>query len=231
MGTINSNIIEQKPLYLQVAERLRELIYRRELSPGDWIDEIALTQQLAISRTPLREALKVLQQEGLVELIPRRGCRVKELDEQELLEMFPVMATLEGLCTNLAAQKLSATDMKQLEKLHERLEKYAASGNVDKYYEVNREFHTAIQTLSGNRWLSRIASELRNVLVLARHRQLTLPGRLLESLEEHRTIMQALKDNNPDAAQQAMLEHICQQEKVLRQELESSTSVAIKANA
>jgi DNA-binding GntR family transcriptional regulator len=226
MGTANSNIIEQKPLYLQVAERLRELIYKRELTPGDWIDEISLSQELAISRTPLREALKVLQQEGLVELIPRRGCRVKELDEQELLELFPVMATLEGLCTNLAAQKLSAADMKQLEKIHDRLEKYAASGNVDRYYEANREFHSAIQNLSGNRWLNRISSELRNVLLLARHRQLTVPGRLNESLDEHRVIMQALRDNNPDAAQQAMLEHICKQENILRRELEENSSGA-----
>ena len=227
----NANIIEQKPLYLQVAERLRELIYKRDLSPGDWIDEISISQQLAISRTPLREALKVLQQEGLVELIPRRGCRVKELDEQELLELFPVMATLEGLCTNLAAQKLSAADLKQLEKIHERLEKYASSGNVDRYYEVNREFHGAIQSLSGNRWLSRIASDLRNVLVLARHRQLTLPGRLQQSLEEHRKILQALRDNNPEAAQQAMLEHICQQEKVLRKEIDEHPAVPMEANA
>ena len=231
MATANSNIIEQKPLYLQVAERLRELIYKRELTPGDWIDEINLSQELAISRTPLREALKVLQQEGLVELIPRRGCRVKELDEQELLELFPVMATLEGLCTNLAAQKLSAADMKQLEKIHDRLEKYATSDNVDRYYEANREFHSAIQNLSGNRWLNRISSELRNVLLLARHRQLTVPGRLNESLNEHRVIMQALRDNNPDAAQQAMLDHICKQENILRQELQQNASQAIEANA
>ena len=231
MGSGNNNIIEQKPLYLQVAERLRELIYKRELSPGDWIDEINLSQELAISRTPLREALKVLQQEGLVELIPRRGCRVKELDEQELLELFPVMATLEGLCTNLATQKLSPADMKQLEKIHERLEKYAEGENVDRYYEANREFHSAIQNLSGNRWLSRISSELRNVLLLARHRQLTVPGRLQESLKEQRVIMQALKDNNPDAAQQAMLQHICKQENILRQELEENPSSGMEANA
>jgi DNA-binding GntR family transcriptional regulator len=96
---------------------------------------------------------------------------------------------------------------------------------------VNREFHGAIQSLSGNRWLSRIASDLRNVLVLARHRQLTIPGRLQQSLEEHRTILQALRDNNPDAAQQAMLEHICHQEKVLRKELDEHPAVPMEANA
>jgi DNA-binding GntR family transcriptional regulator len=224
-------VIEQKPLYMQVAERLREIIYKRELLPGDWIDEISISQQLAISRTPLREALKVLQQEGIIELIPRRGCRVKELDEQELLELFPVMATLEGLSINLATQKLTDVDLKQLEKIHSRLEKHADSGNIDRYYEANREFHKAIQSLSGNRWLSRISSELRNVLVLARHRQLTFPGRLLESLGEHRKIMQALRDKDPDAAQQAMFAHICHQEKVLKKENENDQVEPIEATA
>lgn len=216
MSNPASTIIEQKPLYLQVAERLRELIYRRQLKPGDWIDEIEISHQLAISRTPLREALKVLQQEGLVELVPRRGCRVNELNEDDLLDLFPVMATLEGLCTHLAAQKIRPADMKRLEKLHARLEKYAEEQDIDRYYEANREFHTAIQDLSGNRWLNRISGELRNLLVLARHRQLTLPGRLAESIREHRQIMQALRDNDPDSAQEAMKDHLYQQEKVLR---------------
>ncbi|TNF92047.1 MAG: GntR family transcriptional regulator, partial [Gammaproteobacteria bacterium] len=191
----------------------------------------SMSQQLAISRTPLREALKVLQQEGIVELIPRRGCRVKELDEQELLELFPVMANLEGLCINLATQKLSDADMKQLEKIHARLEKYATNGSIDRYYEANREFHTTIQNLSGNRWLNRISSELRNVLLLARHRQLTFPGRLQVSLEEHQKIMQALRKRDPDAAQQAMLEHICSQEKILRKEMNNSKTLAMEVSA
>ena len=212
-------MINQKPLYLEVAERLRELIYLRQLNPGDWIDEIALTEQLSISRTPLREALKVLQHEGLVELVPRRGSRVKLLDEQELLELFPVMAHVEGLCTNLAVKNLDDKQMKALQKLHDKLEKYAASGDVDRYYETNREFHIAIQLLAGNSWLNKIANDLRNVLVLARHRQLTMPGRLQQSLQEHRDIMSALQARDADKAQQAMLKHICQQEKALNQEI------------
>ncbi len=212
-------MINQKPLYLEVAERLRELIYLRQLNPGDWIDEIALTEQLSISRTPLREALKVLQHEGLVELVPRRGSRVKLLDEQELLELFPVMAHVEVLCTNLAVKNLDDKQMKALQKLHDKLEKYAASGDVDRYYETNREFHIAIQLLAGNSWLNKIANDLRNVLVLARHRQLTMPGRLQQSLQEHRDIMSALQARDADKAQQAMLKHICQQEKALNQEI------------
>ncbi|GAB4349512.1 MAG: GntR family transcriptional regulator [Gammaproteobacteria bacterium] len=212
--------LSQRPLYLEVADRVRDLIYRRQLRPGDWIDEPELCAKLNISRTPLREALKVLHGENLVELVPRRGCRVRNLADDELLELFPVMASLEGLCANLATRKLAPEDLADLERLHDRLEAFAAAGDVDNYYEVNREFHLAIQNLSGNRWLQRITGELRNVLTLARHRQLTVPGRLQSSLEEHRTIMEALRAGDADSAAAAMQDHLCSQEKVLRAEQE-----------
>ena len=210
--------LAKRPLYLDVADRVRDLIHQRVLSPGDWIDEQALCVQLDISRTPLREALKVLHGENLVELVPRRGCRLRALEDDELLELFPVMASLEGLCANLAARKLDAADIDSLERIHARLEACADAGDVDSYYEANREFHLAVQNLAGNRWLQRITGELRNVLVLARHRQLTVPGRLRASLEEHRTIMRALKEGNAEAASKAMHDHLCSQERVLREE-------------
>jgi DNA-binding GntR family transcriptional regulator len=210
--------LAQRPLYMDVADRVRELIYQRELSPGDWIDEPELCDQLAISRTPLREALKVLHGENLVELVPRKGCRVREFEYDELLELFPVMASLEGLCANLATRKIKPSEITQLENLHAKLEQYAQAQDVDSYYETNREFHITVQNLAGNRWLQRIAGELRNILILARHRQLTLPGRLQESLKEHRAIMQALKAGDAEASARAMHHHLSSQERVLREE-------------
>ena len=206
--------LNQRPLYLEVAERVRELIYQRKLLPGDWIDELELAVTLGISRTPLREALKVLHSESLVELVPRRGCRVVELDETGLLELFPVMAELESLCAELATKKMTASDLSYLQKLHSRLENFAAKGNIDGYYEVNRQFHIAVQELASNRWLEKTSMELRNVLMLARHRQLTKEGRLLESLNEHRAIMKAFEEKDSQAAAKAMYEHLCSQEKV-----------------
>ncbi len=220
--------LSQRPLYLDVAERVRELIYREQLRPGDWIDEAELCEQLGISRTPLREALKVLHAENLVELVSRKGCRVRELEDDELLELFPVMASLEGLCANMATQKLKSADLKMLERLHARLEAFAEQGSVDNYYEVNREFHRAIQDLAGNRWLHRISEELRNVLGLARHRQLTKPGRLQESLQEHREIMAALRAGDADDAQRAMHKHLCSQQQALSSENEIPPREAVR---
>ena len=207
--------IVQKPLYIDVSEQLREMIYQRKLMPGDWIDEMALCNQIGISRTPLREALKVLHAEGLIEIVPRRGSRVNVLDEDGLHELFPVMATLEGLCAYFAVKNLDTDELAELDKLHEKLELLAAEGNVDEYFEVNHRFHRRVQELAHNRWLSRITSELRNVLLLARHRQLQVPGRLQQSLQEHRAIMQAFHAGDAESAQQKMNEHLCQQEKSL----------------
>jgi DNA-binding GntR family transcriptional regulator len=203
--------ITTSALYEQVADRLRRRIYRHELRPGQAIDEKALCAHYGISRTPLREALKVLHAEGLVELIPRRGCVVKSLDIEELNELFPVMAVLEGLAAREAVRRCGPADLKQLEAIHERLEAHAARHDIDDYYEDNREFHQAVQDLSRNRWLQRVATDLRRILRLARHEQLTLPGRLQDSLEEHRRIMDAFRRGDEALADRCMQEHLIQQ--------------------
>lgn len=203
--------ILSQAMYLQVADRLREQIYQHELAPGDAIDEMALCERFGISRTPLREALKVLSSEGLIELIPRRGSFVRSMDIEELNELFPVMAVLEGLCAREAVEKCKAQDLKQLEKMHEKLEDYVAQSNIDAYYEQNFVFHQAVQDLSGNKWLQRVIGDLRKVLRLARHMQLTIPGRLEASLEEHRQIMLAFSQHDPDMADQNMQNHLKQQ--------------------
>lgn len=206
-----SERIQSQALYMQVADRLRDQIYQDELKPGDAIDEMALCERYGISRTPLREALKVLDSEGLIELIPRKGSFVRRMDIDELNELFPVMAVLEGLCAREAVDHCRVQDLKQLNTMHKKLESYAAEGNIDAYYEQNFVFHQAVQDLSGNKWLQRIIGDLRKVLRLARHMQLTIPGRLQASLEEHQNIMQAFNQHDPEMAEQCMQDHLHKQ--------------------
>ena len=123
--------IVQQALYLEVADRLRAMIDEHTLVPGAWIDEAALATTLGISRTPLREALKVLAAEGLVRLEPRRGCFVNELSEQDLDEIFPLMALLEGRCAYEAARNATAADLDALEDLHRDLARYARAGQIE----------------------------------------------------------------------------------------------------
>ena len=207
--------IQRKALYQQVAERLRKRIYDHELRPGDAIDEKELCTAFGISRTPLREALKVLHTEGLVDLIPNRGCFVKRLDLAALHDLFPVMAVLEGLAAREAVERCTAEDFERLEQLHAQLEARAAAHDIDRYYEVNFEFHQALQELSRNRCLQRVAADLRQILRLARHMQLTATGRLEQSLREHRKIMDAFRRRDPDAVEQTMKEHLHAQMQVL----------------
>ena len=195
-------------LYQEVAERLRQRIFAHELKPGDWIDEKKLAEQYGISRTPLREALKVLASEGLVDLKPRRGCYVIEISRQDLDDIFPLMAMLEGRCAADAVKRAKSADVKQLAEMHERLEAASREGRIDAFFEANQEFHKRIQELANNRWLLSVIQDLRKVLKLSRLHSLSLEGRLQQSLEEHRAIMAAIKTGDAAKSEKLMYEHI-----------------------
>jgi DNA-binding GntR family transcriptional regulator len=195
-------------LYQQVAERLRTRIFAHELQPGSWVDEQTLAEEYGISRTPLREALKVLASEGLVTLKPRRGCYVTELSEQDLDEIFPVMALLEGRCAQEATAKASKEDLARLEGIHAELERHAAANDPDRFFEANQQFHNALQELAGNRWLRQLIEETRKFIKLTRRDSLNLAGRLRQSLAEHRKILAAVRQKSPEQAGRLMHDHI-----------------------
>jgi DNA-binding GntR family transcriptional regulator len=195
-------------LYEQVAERLRTRIYAHELPPGGWIDEQALALEYGISRTPLREALKVLAAEGLVLLKPRRGCYVTQLSEQDIDEVFPVMAMLEGRVAEVAARRATSADLARLADIHEELEKHAAANNADRFFEANQRFHAALQEIAGNRYLAQLIDDARKVIKLTRRDSLRLEGRLKQSLEEHREILEALRARDTERARQSMHDHL-----------------------
>lgn len=203
--------IVQQVLYQEVANRLRAMIQAGQLAAGEWIDEVHLTREMGISRTPLREALKVLVSEGLVRLEPRRGCFVNQLSARDLDDIFPLMAMLEGRCAYEAARKASDAELQQLEPLHDRLRDHAAQGQVDQYYAANAVIHEAIQALADNRWLSDLIDGLRQVLSLSRHKSLALPGRLAESCAEHLAIFAAIKARDPEAADALTRGHLMRQ--------------------
>lgn len=208
MNATASRPIARSALYEEVAERLRTAIFAHELAPGSWVDEQALADQFGISRTPMREALKVLASEGLVILKPRRGCYVAELSDADLDEVFPIMALLEGRAAYEAATKASAADIARLEKVHADLERHAASGDTNRFFEANDTFHTALQDIAGNRWLKQLIEDTRKVIRLTRRQSLEVEGRIHESMLEHRQVMAALKRRDPNEAGRAMHDHL-----------------------
>jgi DNA-binding GntR family transcriptional regulator len=198
-------------LHEEVAARLRTMVFERQLVPGQWVDELALARDWQISRTPLREALKVLASEGLVTLVPRQGCKVTELSEDDADELFPVMALLEGRCAFEAVRKATPADVKVLRRLHDVLEKHAAAKNVDGYYRANHDFHSKVQALADNRWLDRATNDLRRFLRMLRGRQLNLPGRIEESINEHRVLIAAIEQRDAARAERLMHDHLMAQ--------------------
>lgn len=195
-------------LYQEVAERLRERIFSHELQPGTWVDEQALAEQYGISRTPLREALKVLASEGLVTLKPRRGCYVTEISDRDLDEIFTVMAMLEGECARASAKRASESDLARLQSIHADLEQAAGRQDIDRFFEANQAFHQAVQQIADNRWLLHVIEDLRKVIKLSRHHSLFSEGRLEQALAEHREILDALLERDADAAEARMRDHI-----------------------
>ena len=207
----------QNSLHQEVAATLREQIFAGVLTPGSFLDEVVLCERLEISRTPLREALKVLTAEGLLRHEPRRGCFVSEVTEKDLDDIFPVIALLEGRCAYEAARNASDADLVALTTLHERLSAHAQAGRINDYYETNFAIHEAIIALADNRWLAMAIADLRKILKLARSQQLHAPGRLAQSLSEHMAVFAALKARDSEGADAAMRTHLTRQREALRE--------------
>ncbi len=194
-----------RALYEEVAERLRQRIFRRELEPGIWIDELKIAEEYGISRTPLREALKVLAAEGLVTMKVRRGAYVTEVSEQDLRDVYHLLSLLESDAAGVVAAQASEAQLKELQTLHLQLEK--AMAHTDKFFEINERFHMRLLEIANNRWRNQMVADLRKVMKLNRHNSLLKSGRIKESLAEHRTIMAAIESKNAKAAAQRMREH------------------------
>ena len=204
---MNTKLIN-RPLYEDVAERLRAQIFAHELAPGSWLDEQSLAQQFGISRTPMREAIKVLASEGLVTTKMNRGAYVTEVDRRDLEQIFTVLSLLEGQAAKETASKATEEELNLLDDLHHRLEKAAADRDVEQFFEINVKFHELIQDIASNTWMNGVIADLRKVLKLQRRDSLTRTGRLQNSLLEHREILQAILQRDPTAAEAAMRKHL-----------------------
>ena len=197
--------LAHRALYEQVADRLRQRILARELEPGAWIDELRLCAELGISRTPLREALKVLASEGLVTMKPRRGAYETEMSERDVCEAYQLLGLLESDATARVAARASDAELAELAALHEVLER--ALPDRDAFFAANERFHLRVLELEGNRWRQQMVTDLRRLMKLNRHHSLFREGRLTESLNEHRAVMQALLARDPEATARLVRAH------------------------
>ena len=194
-----------RALYEEVAELLRQRIFARELEPGSWIDEVKIAEAYGISRTPMREALKVLAAEGLVTMKVRRGAYVTEVNEKDLSDVYHLLALLESDAAGVVAQRATDAELQALAGLHHSLEQ--AVNDRETFFRINEEFHQRLLQLADNRWREQMVADLRKVMKLNRHQSLLKSGRISESLHEHQRLLQALQSRDSAMSAQRMREH------------------------
>jgi DNA-binding GntR family transcriptional regulator len=198
--------LPETALYEKVAERLRQRILGHQLGPGTWLDEQALAAEFGISRTPLREAIKVLATEGLVTMRLRRGAYVTEVSKRDLSEVYHLLGVLEGDAAGGVARRASDVQLLELEALHRELED--AVHDRERFFAANERFHLRLLAIADNRWGCQVVTDLRKVMKLNRHHSLLRRGRIEASLQEHRAIIAALRARDAAQAQRLMQEHM-----------------------
>ena len=193
----------------ELRDEIEELIAFGTLPPGKHLDETELAERFGVSRTPIREALNQLASAGLIEIRPRRGAVVAEIGARQLIEMFEVMAELEGMCGRLAARRMTPDEQRVLLDVHERCKAAAQDGgDADLYYQLNDEFHGVLYAGSHSEFLMQQAWNLRRRLRPYRRLQLRVRGRIPRSFEEHEDIVAAILAGKDQKANELLRAHV-----------------------
>lgn len=194
-----------------IRETLEQRIVEGEFADGERLDEVKLATRFGVSRTPLREALRMLAGSGLVELVARRGAFVRHPGVVELVEMFEVMAELEAMCGRHAARRISPGALAELSVAARACEQALERQDPDGYYHRNEEFHQIIYKAAGNSFLAAEATRLQKRLRPFRRMQLRARCRMQQSMKEHAGILKALEAGDPDTAAAALRGHVAVQ--------------------
>ncbi|OPZ75310.1 MAG: putative HTH-type transcriptional regulator YdfH [Firmicutes bacterium ADurb.Bin456] len=195
-----------KPLREMVFESLREAIILGRLKPGERLMEIQLAEEMGVSRTPVREAIRKLELEGFVVMVPRKGAYVAGISVKDIVDVFEVRAALEGLAAALAAERITSEEMDQLEM--SLLKIYNTEDDINAIVEGDSSFHNLVYQASRNQRLVQIITHLQEQIHRFRMTSLSQPGRTKIALDEHKKIVEAISDRNVELAHALATEHI-----------------------
>lgn len=213
-----------QPLREVVCETLRDAIRKGVLKPGERLMEIQLADELGVSRTPVREAIRKLELEGYVIMMPRRGTYVANLSIRDVNEVFEIRTSLDSLASGLAAERITDEELEHLQRLLVAIGGYIEQGDMDKIVETDTEFHDLLYTASRNSRLTGIIFNLREQLTRFRTASMSYPGRLRATLEEHRRIVEAIAQGDVKEAQAASEYHMEKSEQTLLASMEAIKS-------
>lgn len=209
------NLNDYKPLREVIFTTLREAIIVGELKPGERLMEVQLAEKMGVSRTPVREAIRKLELEGLVDMIPRKGAHVAELSVKNIMDVLEVRASLDGLATMLAAARMTQEELKELKHVYTQFVTYTEKENLQGSIKKDVEFHDIIYRSSRNEKLIQIASNLREQVHRFRVIYLKDYSSPKDLIREHTDIYEAILGKDPDKAQIAAQTHIRNQEEAI----------------
>jgi DNA-binding GntR family transcriptional regulator len=194
-----------RPLREIVFDTLREAILTGVLKPGERLMEVQLAEEMGVSRTPVREAIRKLELENFVVMVPRKGAYVADISTKDIVDVFEIRAALETLAAGLAAERITDEELEELQRI---LVKNAESNSLEDLIAVDTKFHDVLYRASRNDRLVQIISNLREQIQRFRSTTLASPGRMKDTLEEHKKIVDAVAERNTALAQQLAQEHI-----------------------
>ncbi|NLB52577.1 MAG: GntR family transcriptional regulator [Syntrophomonadaceae bacterium] len=215
------NLESYKPLRELVLEAIREAIINGVLKPRERLMEIQLAEELGVSRTPVREALRKLELEGFIVMVPRKGAYVADMSMKDVADVFEIRIALEGLAAALAAERITDEELEEMERHLVEKAEAIAKHDMEKLVEIDTKFHEALYGASRNERLIVIISNLREQIQRFRTSSLAMPGRMKQSLDEHRGIVEAIQSRDILMARQAAQEHIENAESILIESLKN----------
>ena len=191
-----------------LVSEIEKLIVNGSMVPGQRLDEMVLAKKYGVSRTPVREAIRALIAIGLVQNTGKQGSQVAKLSISMLIEMFELMAVLEGMCAQLAARRATKNQLLEMKKTHQLLEKTFEKGTHKEFYNVNLQFHDQLYNASHTQYLAEETLRLRRRLSPYRMRVTFQPGRMNSTLEEHNKILIAIKKGESELAKNEAISHL-----------------------
>lgn len=212
-------IDDYMPLRDVIFNTLRDAIVAGDLKPGERLMEVELAETMGVSRTPVREAIRKLETEGLVTMTPRKGTHVAELTVKDIVDVLEVRAALDGLATELAAQHIQQEHLRQLENIHRQYVAALQKENLAAAIKKDVEFHEVIYNASENAKLMNVAGNLREQIYRFRVLYMKDFSNASDVLEEHRNILKALEEQDQERAGLLAKEHIIHQQQVIIQQM------------
>lgn len=199
---------ENRSLTSIIFERVREDILNGKYANGDKIVEAKLADELGVSRTPVREALKQLELDGLVESLPNRGVVVKGITTQDIDDIYSIRLAIEAIAAKWAVERMDNEEVEQLKEIYDLMEFYTFKEDVEKTFELNTKFHETMYRGTKSRYLEHVLKDFQLFIKSTRSESLKSEGRIDRALKEHKHIVDAFKERNSDKAVEAVVNHI-----------------------